>query len=53
MKSIILLIEDEPGIRLAVKDELKFEGFQIRLAEDGPPGCNRSSRIRRTLSSWT
>jgi two-component system alkaline phosphatase synthesis response regulator PhoP len=34
----ILLIEDEPGIRMAVKDELEFEGFRVCLAEDGVAG---------------
>jgi DNA-binding response OmpR family regulator len=34
----ILVIEDEPGIRLALSDELEFEGFDVQLAEDGPTG---------------
>jgi DNA-binding response OmpR family regulator len=34
----ILVIEDEVGIRTAVKDELEFEGFQVELADDGPSG---------------
>jgi DNA-binding response OmpR family regulator len=34
----ILVVEDEPGIRLAVKDELEFEGFDVELAEDGHAG---------------
>ena len=34
----ILVIEDEPGIRLALKDELTFEGFEVELAEDGQSG---------------
>lgn len=38
MRRKILVIEDEPGIRLAVKDELEFEGFDVELAEDGPSG---------------
>jgi len=41
----ILVIEDEPGIRLAVKDELEFEGFDVELADDGPGGL---AAIRRT-----
>lgn len=32
----ILVVEDEPGIRLALKDELEFEGFEVELADDGP-----------------
>ncbi len=38
MPQRILVIEDEPGIRLALKDELQFEGFEVELAEDGPTG---------------
>jgi DNA-binding response OmpR family regulator len=34
----ILVIEDEPGIRLALHDELQFEGFDVELAADGPAG---------------
>ncbi len=34
----ILVIEDEPGIRLALHDELEFEGFDVELASDGPSG---------------
>jgi DNA-binding response OmpR family regulator len=34
----VLVIEDEPGIRLALKDELEFEGFEVTLAEDGATG---------------
>lgn len=32
------MIEDEAGIRTAVRDELEFEGFEVELAEDGPAG---------------
>ena len=38
MNKTILLIEDEPGIRMAVKDELEFEGFRVRFTEDGLAG---------------
>ena len=38
MNKTILLIEDEPGIRMAVKDELEFEGFQVRFEENGLAG---------------
>jgi len=38
LSKTILLIEDQPGIRMAVKDELEFEGFRVRLAEDGLNG---------------
>lgn len=38
MRPKILLIEDEPGVRLAVKDELEFEGFDVDVAADGESG---------------
>jgi DNA-binding response OmpR family regulator len=38
VRSKLLIIEDEPGIRLALHDELEFEGFDVELAEDGPSG---------------
>ncbi|MBI2834022.1 MAG: response regulator transcription factor [Acidobacteria bacterium] len=38
MSQRILVIEDEPGIRLALKDELEFESFDVELAADGPTG---------------
>ncbi|MBI3402456.1 MAG: response regulator transcription factor [Acidobacteria bacterium] len=38
MSTRILVVEDEPGIRLALKDELEFEGFDVELAEDGATG---------------
>lgn len=44
MRPRILVIEDEPGLRLAVKDELEFEGFDVAVAEDGPGGL---TAIRR------
>jgi DNA-binding response OmpR family regulator len=33
--SRILLVEDEPGIALALGDDLRIEGYQVDLAEDG------------------
>lgn len=38
MRRRILVIEDEAGIRVALKDELEFEGFDVELAEDGTAG---------------
>ena len=48
-RKTILLIEDEPGIRLAVKDELEFEGFEVALAEDGLTGLAAIHRCRPDL----
>ncbi len=38
MSSRILLVEDEPGLRLTVSDLLAAEGYQIETAVDGPTG---------------
>jgi len=38
MKKKILLIEDEAGISMAVKDELEFEGYEVKLVENGVTG---------------
>ena len=45
----ILVIEDEPGIRLAIKDELEFEGYDVALAADGPSGLAAISTARPDL----
>ena len=45
----IFVIEDEPGIRLAVKDELEFEGFEVELVEDGAVGVAAILRARPDL----
>lgn len=34
----ILVIEDEPGIGTAIKDELEFEGFDVEVADEGHTG---------------
>ncbi|KUG26548.1 phosphate regulon transcriptional regulatory protein phob (sphr) [hydrocarbon metagenome] len=31
----ILIVEDEPSMRLGLKDNLEFEGYQVLIAEDG------------------
>jgi len=38
MSSRILLVEDEPGLRLTVSDLLTAEGYQVETAGDGPTG---------------
>jgi DNA-binding response OmpR family regulator len=34
----ILIVEDEPNMRLGLKDNLEFEGYQVDYAEDGDTG---------------
>ena len=35
MSRSILIIEDEPALRVLLKDYLEFEGFTVRVAQDG------------------
>jgi DNA-binding response OmpR family regulator len=34
----ILIVEDEPNMRLGLKDNLEFEGYQVTLADNGTDG---------------
>jgi two-component system alkaline phosphatase synthesis response regulator PhoP len=35
MKTRILIVEDEPALSMAIRDELEFEGFEVTVIEDG------------------
>lgn len=37
----ILIVEDEPNMRLGLKDNLEFEGFDAEIAEDGKDGLTK------------
>ncbi|UII22086.1 response regulator transcription factor [Fulvivirga ligni] len=39
--SSILIIEDEPDMRLGLKDNLEFEGYQVDMAKDGQEGYDK------------
>jgi len=41
MKKRILVIEDEPSLSMAIRDELQFEGFEASVVEDGVQGLDR------------
>lgn len=43
MKKRILLVEDEPGLRLTLTDRLAGEGYQVATAPDGEEGLLRAS----------
>jgi two-component system alkaline phosphatase synthesis response regulator PhoP len=43
MKSRILLVEDEPGLRLTLEDRLGSEGYQVESVVDGEEGFKRAS----------
>lgn len=40
----ILIVDDEPAIVLAVRDELVFEGMEVESAADGPSGLEKAIR---------
>lgn len=42
----ILVVDDEPSIILAVKDEMEFEGFVVDSAADGPSGLKKARESR-------
>lgn len=41
MSYSILIVEDEPNMRLGLKDNLEFEGYTVELAEDGAEGLSK------------
>jgi len=41
MSYSILIVEDEPNMRLGLKDNLEFEGYSVDLAEDGVEGLEK------------
>ena len=44
-KSRILLVDDEPGLRTAVKTFLEDEGFEIFIAFDGEDGWKKAQTV--------
>jgi two-component system alkaline phosphatase synthesis response regulator PhoP len=49
MSKTILVVEDEPGIRLSIKDELESEGFTVHEAENGEEGLEMVQRMSPDL----
>jgi DNA-binding response OmpR family regulator len=41
VKKRILVIEDEPSLSMAIRDELEFEGYEASVVEDGIAGLDR------------
>jgi len=37
----ILIVEDEPNMRLGLRDNLEFEGYEVDFAEDGDTGLKK------------
>ena len=40
MKKTMLIVEDEPGIQLSLRDEFDSQGYEIFVASDGASGLN-------------
>jgi two-component system nitrogen regulation response regulator NtrX len=49
MKHRILVVDDEPGIREALKQVLEYEGYDVRAATSGPEGISVYSEFRPHL----
>lgn len=45
----ILIVEDEPNMRLGLKDNLEFEGYEVDLAEEGNSGLEKILNNRYDL----
>jgi DNA-binding response OmpR family regulator len=45
----ILVVEDEPGIALALEDDLTMEGHRVEVAVDGPSGARAAREGRFDL----
>jgi two-component system alkaline phosphatase synthesis response regulator PhoP len=43
MEEKILLVEDEPGLRLTIGDRLRSEGYKVETSSDGQDGYDRAS----------
>lgn len=39
----ILIVEDEPNMRMGLKDNLEYEGFEVDFADDGEKGLSKLS----------
>lgn len=49
MPKKILIIEDDPGILLGLKDEFESEGFVVQTAKDGEKGLERARQQKPDL----
>ena len=53
MDELILLVEDEPGLRTTLGDRLRREGYVVETATDGEEGFNRAVSGQFDLIFWT
>jgi DNA-binding response OmpR family regulator len=49
MAKKILIIEDEPGILLGIKDEFESEGYEVYTAENGEDGLAKAKQYKPDL----
>lgn len=49
MAKEILIIEDEPGILMSLKDEFESQGYDVRTAEDGKTGISSAREKKPDL----
>ncbi len=49
MKKRILIVEDEPALGMAIRDELEFEGFEPSVVEDGVTALERILKVSPDL----
>ncbi len=45
----ILVVEDEPSMRLGLKDNLEFEGYEVEFADDGEIGYKKITNQKYDL----
>ncbi|HEY3020626.1 MAG TPA: response regulator [Solirubrobacteraceae bacterium] len=45
----VLIVEDDPGLRLALEHGLDAEGFDVAVASDADGGCARAAELRPDL----
>jgi DNA-binding response OmpR family regulator len=48
-KERILVVEDEPAMRIALQDALEAEGYRVLVATDGPTGLERALKEKPAL----
>jgi|APTNR8051073442_1049403.scaffolds.fasta_scaffold01219_13 DNA-binding response OmpR family regulator len=45
----ILIVEDEPNMRMGLRDNLEFEGYEVDLASDGEEGVEKATTEKYNL----
>src|SRR4029077_8893505 len=49
VKERVLLVEDEPAMRIALQDALEAEGYRVLTARDGRTGLDRALKEKPAL----